>query len=138
MKNIIAIALLLISTASLASEDTIGTVGTSGMLFKDTITIQAFDDPTIKGVTCYITLPSRTLSFDDPTDTSIACRKIGPIIGDLKSNTDIFSASKSIFFKTNRVDRFYDSKRKVLIYLSYTVKLSGDNSSHSISVVPVE
>ena len=36
--------------------DTIGSVATKGILFKDKLNVEAFDDPTIKGVTCYTTV----------------------------------------------------------------------------------
>lgn len=49
----------------------------------------------------------------------------------------MFKASKNPFFKTTRVDRFYDVSRNVLIYISYTTKTGGDNHAHSISAVPV-
>ena len=32
------------------------------------------------------------------------------------------------------VDRIYDKKRNVLVYVSYTEKLSGDNANNSISI----
>lgn len=128
---------LIAASPALAAEDEIATVETSGMIFKDKITVTAFDDPTIEGIACYVTTPGRALSFVDPTDSSIACRKVGAIKGDLVSKEGVFSASKSVFFKSFRVDRFWDAKRRVLVYLAYTTKSSGDNAAHSISVVPV-
>lgn len=130
-------AVLLAATPAVAAEDFIGEVQTSGMLFKDSIAITAFDDPTIQGVACYVTQPDRSLSWDDPTDSAIACRKVGEIKGDMSNLADVFSASKNPFFKQFHVDRFYDNRRQVLVYISYTSKSAGENASHSISVVPV-
>jgi len=132
----VAFVLSLSAGAALAN-DVIGKVETSGWVFKDTIEITAFDDPTIKGIACYVTQPARTLSLEDPSNSSIACRQVGPISGDLKASPNLFSASKNLFFKAMRVDRFFDAKRNVLVYISYTTKTSGDNHSHSVSVVPV-
>jgi len=121
-----------------ASAETIGRVATKGLFFKDHLSIEAFDDPTIHGVTCYTTVHSRALSFSDSSSTSLSCRKTGKISGDLRSMSDIFSRHKNLFFKTTVVDRFYDAKRGVLIYLTYTKAASGKNNSHSVSVVVVK
>jgi len=131
------VLILLLVSVSLFAE-TIGEVSTKGMVFKDKVEVVAFDDPTISGIACYTTVHHRALSFVDSSDASLACRQIGKITGDLKDLPDIFSRDKSFFFKTTVVDRFYDAKRKVLVYLSYTKDFgSKGNSSHSISVVPV-
>jgi len=133
----IAIALILLSFT--ASAEPIGTVKTTGMFFKDSVTIHAVDDPTIGGVTCYVTTTEiGGPNLEDPTDSSIACRQTGPIRGTLKAGQDVFNQSKSIlFFKKMHVDRFYDQRRNVLVYISYTSNLTGKNANHSISVVPL-
>jgi len=77
------------------------------------------------------------MSFEDQTNSSISCRQVGTISGTLTSAKSVFSAKKGAWFKSFRVDRFYDKSRNVMVYLAYTKKLSGDNASHSISVVPL-
>lgn len=113
----------------------IAKIETSGLIFKDSLEVHAFDDPYIDGVTCYVNLPKRTLSIEDQSNTSISCRKVGEISGTLKSRQKIFKQKKSWFIKSLYIDRIYDRKRNVLVYVSYTKKLSGDNASNSISVV---
>lgn len=137
MKHLlIAISLVLSLCSATTTAEELFSVSTSGVLFKDSITVEVFDDPTISGISCYIALPDKALSFEDQTDTSLACRQVGPIdIKTLRSQDDIFSRAKGIFFKAMRVDRYYDEKRQVLVYLSYTKKMSGDNAASSISVV---
>ncbi len=138
MKKLLLSATILLSTSAFASEK-IGSVETTGLLFKDSINIISFDDPSVKGITCYVTLPDRSFSFDDPSDSSISCKRMtANVTGNYKERTnDLFSKSKSLFFKAMRVDRFYDAKNNALIYISYTRKVSGENHSHSISVVPL-
>jgi len=133
----LAVAGLLLATPAVAEP--IGTVQTSGMIFKDSVTIHAVDDPTIGGITCYVTSTEiGGPNLEDPTDSSIACRQTGAITGTLGPAEDVFKRSKNIlFFKTMHVDRFFDQKRNVLVYISYTSKLTGVNASHSISVVPL-
>lgn len=138
MKKFLATAAIGIAlSANAFAAEMIGKVETSGMIFKDRIEILAFDDPTVKGVACYVTNTVRSMSFEDPSDSSLSCRKIGPISGNLNDQPHLFSQAKNAWFKTVRVDRFWDAERKVLVYISYTTKTSGNNHSHSISVVPV-
>jgi CreA protein len=137
MKRIILVVLMLLVWTGLSFAENIGTVKTKGMVIKDTLTVVAFDDPTIKGITCYTTVQSRALSFSDSSSVSLSCRKTGEIKGELKSQKNVFSKSKNPFFKKTVVDRFYDAKRGVLIYLTYTTATGGDNNSNSVSVVVV-
>jgi CreA protein len=113
-------------------------IKTSGVVFKDKLKVLAFDDPDIKGITCYVTLPSRALSFTDQTDSAISCRQTGIIQGNIVSKSRIFKNKKGIFVKSLFVDRVYDKKRNVLIYVSYTSKMSGDNANNSVSVVTIK
>jgi len=133
----LAASLALAAPASAADADTIGAVTTSGIIFKDSITIKAFDDPDYPGIVCYVTMPERSLSWNDPSDTSISCRLVGDKPTNPAPRADVFSEAKNPFFKVTRVDRFYDARRGVLVYLSYTRKTSGENHSHSNSVVPL-
>ena len=41
------------------NAEMIGEIRTSGLLIKDSLEIHAFDDPDIKGVTCYVTIPKK-------------------------------------------------------------------------------
>jgi len=136
MKKLV-LTLLLFAAPALAEP--IGTVKTTGFIFKDSVTIHAVDDPSIIGVTCYVTSTEiGGPNLEDPTDSSIACRQTGTITGPLAPAKDIFKRSKSVFFfKKMHVDRFYDKKRNVLVYISYTSKFTGPNANHSISVVPL-
>lgn len=110
---------------------------TSGLFVKDSLEVHAFDDPDVPGVVCYYTLPKRSLSFEDQTDTSLSCRQVGPITGEIESERHIMKASKNWMFKNLRMDRVYDEKRNVIVYVTYTTKMEGDNAGNSISVVPI-
>jgi CreA protein len=133
------LTLLALSLSFSVSAKQIGEVTTSGVFFKDTIAINSFADPTLKGIACHVTAPDKSFSTEDPTDSSITCRQISNvIIGDPTENqTDVFSDSKGLFFKSMRVDRFYDAEFNTLIYISYVKKSSGNNASHSVSSVPL-
>ena len=68
-------------------------------------------------------------------------RQIGPIDGEkvkhLRPGREVFSASASLIFKKTQVVRFYDPKRNVLVYLTYTDRVIDGQPRNSISVVPV-
>jgi len=120
--------------------EVIGEVKAKGLFIKDHIEIIAFDDPTIKGVACYTTRYVRPFSLmSDSTNSSLACRRIGKVEGDLISKENVFSQDKAYFalYKETVVDRFYDKKRNVLVYISYTKSWGDKNTQHSVSVVPL-
>ena len=138
MKKVIFMMVAMVMSFSAGAYE-VGKVKTSGMIMKDSIEIHGFLDPTLTGVGCHVTLPKKSLSFSDPTNSSVSCRQVSPTItGDYTANVkNLFKAKKNLFFKTMRVDRFYDATTNSLVYITYTKKLTGDNASHSISDVPL-
>ena len=141
---------LLLSSLSLpaAAED----IGSVNYRFKwlgpsDKIAIEAFDDPDVAGVTCYIAR-ARTGGIkgafgvaEDPPYASISCQQVAPIdpskLEKLKSPHEVFSERASLIFKTTQVVRFWDPKRRALVYLTYTDRVIEGSPQNSISVVPV-
>jgi CreA protein len=133
--------------ASAASAEDIGSVNTTfKMLGPDNkIVVQAFDDPNVDGVTCYLS-SARTGGIkgglglaEDTSDASIACRQGGPIT--IKQKFDpgdqVFSEKRSLMFKRLRVVRFLDQKRNTLVYLVYSDKLIDGSPKNSVSAVPI-
>lgn len=139
MKNIpIAVFIFYHFVVSSAfANEIIGEAKTKGLFFKDKILVVAIDDPDIQGVSCYLTIQKKSLSFEDSSNNSIACRQVGPISGHLVSRENVFIQSKNPFFKKLKISRFFDKKRNVLIYLSFVTATGGENDSHAISVVPI-
>ncbi len=113
------------------------------------IVVEAFDDPVIEGATCYLSRAKKggisgSLGLaEDPSDASITCRQTGPInlpVIVLSGESDgetVFKKSISLLFKTIQVVRFYDKKRKVLIYLTYSDKLIEGSPKNSISTIVI-
>ena len=95
------------------------------------ITIEAFDDPKIEGVSCFISRArtggiSGSLGLaEDTSDASVSCQQTGAIKfrGELKDGEEVFSARASILFKHIQVVRFFDETRNTLVYLTYSDKL---------------
>ncbi|MBT3045930.1 MAG: CreA family protein [Candidatus Thiodiazotropha sp.] len=115
----------------------------------DKIVIEAFDDPAVAGVTCYL---SRAKTggvggamgiAEDTSDASIACRQTGPVslaaeIRDKsRDGEEVFRQRTSILFKTMQVVRFYDAKRNTLVYMTYSDKLVDGSPKNSITAVPL-
>lgn len=151
MKWLMGLLVLFLSGTVLFGEE-IGNVDTAFKLLgaNHKIIIEAFDDPEIDGATCYLSRAKKggitgSLGLaEDPSDASIACRQTGPIQlpDSIKSGKDdgnkVFKKRSSILFKKIQVVRFYDAKRHVLIYLSYSDKLIDGSPKNSISAIPLK
>ena len=148
MRRPLLVLLLSLIALPAAAED----IGSVNYRFKwlgpsDKIAIEAFDDPDVAGVTCYIAR-ARTGGIkgafgvaEDPPYASISCQQVAPIdpskLDKLKSPHEVFSERASLIFKTTQVVRFWDTKRRALVYLTYTDRVIEGSPQNSISVVPV-
>ncbi|WP_217533522.1 CreA family protein [Vibrio metschnikovii] len=136
-------ALFLSGLLSGCSDNELGDVGLGWFTLKD-ISISSLVDEKVTGVTCHIASIEADLSLADPSDSSISCRQTGDITPEMiakidksKSGEVVFNQSKSIFFKTMKVRRIYDSENQTLLYLSYTTKETDGSFKHSLSTVPL-
>ena len=150
MKTTVLVATLLccatIVSASHAEE--VGSVDTKfKMLGPDhKIVIEAFDDPKVEGITCYLSrskkggLKGMVGLAEETSDASLACRQVGPIrlVGELKEGERVFSESRSLIFKTLQVVRFFDKKRQTYIYLAYSDRVIEGSPQSAISTVPIQ
>lgn len=115
-----------------------------GMLTTKDIKLNVLVDPKIPGVTCHVASIEADLDFSDPSDSSIACRQTGVISPDMialidrsKDGEVVFRKSKSVFFKTMKIRRIFDSETQTLMYLSYSTKEINGSYKHSLSTVPL-
>lgn len=138
-------ALILIVSGTLAAEE-IGEVST---VFKflspdHKIVVEAFDDPEIEGITCYLSradtggFKSLVGLDEDPSDAAINCKQTGPIkvIDAIEDGDQVFRKRTSLIFKALQVVRFFDENRDVFVYLSYSDRLIEGSPKNSISAVP--
>ncbi|MGI4859418.1 MAG: CreA family protein, partial [Janthinobacterium lividum] len=101
--------------------------------------------PGVEGVTCYVSRARTggvkgTLGVaEDPTESSIACRQVGPIriAKPLKPKDDVFSDHLSFIFKTLHVVRIFDQKRNTLVYLTYSDRIVSGSAKNSVTAVPL-
>lgn len=146
---ILTLAGLLFSGPLLAEE--IGSVNTVFKIFgpDHKIVVEAFDDPDVKNVTCYISraktggIKGGLGLAEDTSDAAISCQQIGPIelsekIAKGKAEGDVvFRQRTSLIFKKLQVVRFFDSKRNALVYLAYSDKVVDGSPKNALSAVPI-
>jgi len=107
--------------------------------------VDGFDDPKVQGVACHIAraqiggVKGALSVAEDVSDASIACRQNGPIrfLEEFKDGERVFDEQRSLLFKSLQVVRFYDRKRNVLVYLSYSDRVLTGSPKNSISTVPI-
>ncbi|TXK94548.1 hypothetical protein BMR02_00985 [Methylococcaceae bacterium HT1] len=148
MKNFLKFCILLSSmTAINIHAEEVDCVTTSWKLIgaNHKVCVQAYDDPKVKGVSCYMSQAKKggiKGSFglaEDPAQFSLDCRQIGEIIIDsrLPEQEVAFTENTSLIFKETRVVRIFDKKRNTLVYLAISRKIIDGAPANSISTVPI-
>ncbi|WP_319712645.1 CreA family protein [Pseudomonas aeruginosa] len=147
MRNLAGLLGGLLLLPALAGAEEIGEVST---VFKwvgpnDKIVVEAFDDPKVQGVTCYL---SRAKTggvkgglglAEDRAEASIARRQVGPIqfSGELKDGEEVFKQRTSLVFKSMQVVRFFDRKRNALVYLVYSDRVIEGSPQNAVTAIPL-
>ena len=141
----LALAAAFVTAPALAEE--VGEVGVDWL--GNDIIVEAFNDPEVQGVTCHVSYFERGLIdrfqkgnfFEDPSNSSIACRQTGPIvIGDIDRDEDgeeVFKQRQSLIWKQFVINRILDEKNNTLIYLAHTRQVQDGSAKMSISTVPL-
>ena len=151
MKSVLPAALagaLLAASAGLGvAADRVGEIGVDWT--GNDILIDAVPDPKVQGVTCHVTYFDRGVIdrlrkgnwFEDPSNSSIACRQTGPIvIGDIdldQGGEEVFKAGLSLIWKSLVVNRIYDRKNDTLVYLIHSREVVDGSAKMAISTVPL-
>ena len=146
MQRLLILALW--ACASAAPAEPIGEVDT---VFKfigpdHKIVVDAYDDPEVKGVTCYVSraktggIKGGLGLAEDKAEASIACRQTGPIsfAKPIKQQDEMFSERISLVFKRLRVVRMVDAPRNTLVYLTYSERVIEGSPQNSVTAVPVD
>lgn len=145
----LAIAAMMVGLAlpGLTAAEEIGAVDT---VFKwlgpnHKIVVEAFDDPMVDGVTCYLSraktggIKGGLGLAEDRAEASIACRQVGPIRikGKLKDGDVVFRERTSLVFKTMQVVRFFDESRNALVYLVYSDRVIEGSPQNAVTAIPI-
>lgn len=155
MKKILsAVLVMMLAAVSLffvmnrAGAQQVGEVSTVFKLLSpnDKIVVDAYDDPKVVGVTCYVSR-AKTGGYkgalglaEDKSEASIACRQTGPITFSkpLEVQEDVMTERISLVFKKLRVVRMVDAPRNTLVYLTYSDRLIEGSPQNSVTAVPVD
>jgi len=149
-KTLIFTALLLM-VGRAAQAEQVGSVDTVFKMFgpDHKIVVEAFDDPDVQNVTCYISraktggIKGGLGLAEDTSDAAISCQQVGPVelsekIKNGKAQGDVvFQKRTSLVFKKLQVVRFYDAKRNTLAYLAYSDKVVDGSPKNALSAVPI-
>lgn len=144
VKRIGLVGMLVLAAA--CSREEIGSVNTNFRITgSDKVVIEAYDDPKVAGVTCYVSRAKTggVKGFfgiaEDTSDAAIACRQVGEIhfTGPLPKQEDVFSERTSFLFKSLHVVRAVDAKRNTLVYMTYSDKILSGSPKNSVTAVPV-
>ena len=139
------LAALLLPATVWAEE--VGSVGVDWI--GNDIVIEALEDPGVQGVTCHLAYFERSTIdrlvqgnwFEDPSNSSIACRQTGPVVlGDIargEEGEEIFSERQSLLLKSLSVTRIYDEAHDTLIYIAHAREVTEGSAKMSISTVPL-
>ncbi len=142
---------MVIFSAVTVRAEVVGSVDTVFKMFgpDHKIIVEAFDDPEVKNVTCYISraktggIKGGLGLAEDTSDAAISCQQVGPItlsdaIAKGKAEGEVvFRKRTSLIFKSLQVVRFYDQKRNALVYLSYSDKVVEGSPKNALSAVPI-
>ena len=139
---------IIMTSTALADSREVGALSTAFKLIgpNHKIIISAFDDPKVKGVTCYVARPKTGgikggLGLaEDPSIVSVSCAQTGPItfkgkIDADESGEEVFDESRSIIFKTLSINRLYDKVNGSLLYVARTTKIIEGSPITALSVV---
>jgi len=112
----------------------------------DKLAVYGIDDPLIDGVACHYTTPEKgglsgALGLAEQTsDISLACRQYGPIKfkGTFAQGDVVFSERRSVIFKKMQIVRGCDTRRNILVYMTYSDKLIEGSPKNATSTVPIQ
>ncbi|MCU0830754.1 MAG: CreA family protein [Rhizobiaceae bacterium] len=138
---------LVLAGAFHVSAEQVGEVGVDWL--GNDILIEAISDPKVSGVTCHVAYFERGIIdrlqkgnwFEDPSNSSIACRQTGPVtVGEIsmsEAGEEVFREGRSLIWKDLLVKRIYDKGNDTLIYLAHSRQVQDGSAKMSISVVPL-
>ena len=143
-----ALALLVaLAAAAPAAAEEVGKIATDWT--GNDIVVEAIPDPKVQGITCHLTYFERGLIdrlrkgnwFQDPSNSSIACRQTGPItVGDIetgKKGEEVFREGLSLVFKSLVVRRIFDKANNTLVYVAHSRRIQEGSAKMSVSTVPL-
>lgn len=142
------LSLCVMPTLAHADGRDVGAISTAFKLVgpNHKIVVSAFEDPKIKGITCYVARPKTggikgaVGLAEDPSIASVSCVQNGPIeykgkIAADENGEEVFDESRSLIFKSLNINRLYDAENGSLVYVARTHRIIEGSPTTSLSVV---
>jgi len=130
---------LAIFLSSLAHGEQLARISTHSQRYGGQIDISAYNDPLLKGVTCYVSRPhdENALGGNSPPtrtpDAQVSCHQVGKLTmpSQVPKQAQVFDESVDPIFRVVHVFRILDPSRLTVLYFSYTEsELAGDLPGH--------
>jgi CreA protein len=125
---------LLIFSSSVVVAKELATIETHTQRYGSHIAISAYDDPLVKGVTCYVSeshsdgaLGSGRITHG--TELTASCHQTGSIhiAGTVPRQAQVFTAESDPTFDSLHIIRVLDTERHSLVYFTYNEdEVAGD------------
>ncbi|ALE58983.1 CreA family protein [Paraburkholderia sp. RL17-368-BIF-A] len=135
---------LLIFLPPAALADELASMKTYSQRYGNHITISAYSDPLVKGVTCYVTesysddaLGGRRISRAH--DLAASCHQTGELelAVVLPAREKVFGTQQSPIFESLHVFRIVDRERHALLYFSYSEDEAAGDLPGRLYVIPL-
>jgi len=132
-RSVAATLALLVSLPGHSEE--VARIATHSQRYGGQIGISAFDDPLLKGVTCYVSRTHDENSFGGNAQpgripgAEVSCHQVGKISvsKNIPQQAQVFDESMDPVFRELHVFRILDPKRLTVLYFSYSEsELAGD------------
>ena len=124
---------------ALAHGEQLARIATHSQRYGGQIEISAYNDPLLKGVTCYVSRSHDENALggnSQPTrasDAEVSCHQVGKLITptQIPRQAQVFDESVDPIFRVLHVFRILDPSRLTVLYFSYTEsELAGDLPGH--------
>ena len=120
----------------------LATIATHSQRYGAHIGISAYDDPLLKGVTCYVSAmhadgERRLAQPGLSSDAAVSCVQVGKLSkpSQMPVQADVFDESVAPVFKAVHVIRIVDAKRLMVLYFSYMETGEAGNQPGHVDVI---
>lgn len=145
---IATLLILLTSKANAADDRELAAVTTEWKAIgaNHKVVVTAYQDPDIPEITCYVSqaktggIKGSIGLAEDPSNFALTCVSVGTptIKKDLPKETQLFTKSTNIWFKSTRVTRIYDKEKDTVVYLAISRHLIDGSPFNAVSAVPLK
>lgn len=130
----IAAAVLSLVAASMSDAEELARIPAHSQRYGTHIGISAYDDPLLKGVTCFVSGPHTDGDRRAAgVTTSVSCHRVGTLstTARVPQQAQVFDESVDPVFRSIHIIRILDLRRLVVLYFSFTESdLAGDLPGH--------